>query len=123
MIDNTSGRARQRGVTRLTSEFDPRCTLHINDAEYEAWIEFHEETYPTVRKLLLQSAWSRGWEEDVEDDLTDDYDSNVYMGEGLWRTYLITRDGRPDIPLPRGEMPDLTLTAYGPFSGVMEAIR
>lgn len=121
-----SGRASRRGVIVVHSAFDARAKLHINDDEFEAYIEFHEETSPQVRADLIGTAWARGWEEDDEDGLTDSYDTHVYVGDGLWRIYLCTRDNRFDgfeIPAQRGyEMPDLTLTAYGPFSGVMEAV-
>lgn len=125
MID-FSGRASRRGVVIVPSVSDLRAKLHINDDEFEAFIEFHEETAPAVRRELLASAWARGWEEDDEDGLADSYDTNVYIGNGYWRTYLCTRDSRFDgfeIPTQRSyEMPSLIPTAYGPFSGVMEAV-
>jgi hypothetical protein len=119
-----SGRASRRGVVVIPSAFDARAKLHINDDEYEAFVEFHEETAPAVRRELLASAAARGWEE--EDSEVDDYDTTVYLDGGMVRVYLATRDSRFDgfeVPAQRHyEMPDLTLTAYGPFSGVMEAV-
>lgn len=117
---NDFGRVHE--VIEIESPMDRRVKLHINDADTMYWIEFHEESDPTYIDAMLRTAGRKGYVEDRDEDPTD---MRELMEDGIWRLYLVTAEWRYDIPTPRGgdkTMPDLSLTAYGPMSGFMEAV-
>jgi hypothetical protein len=134
--DSTSSgrhRAPEVAASATISLYDHRVQLHVDRANVTHYIEFHEDSPPAARHDMILLARSRGL---VPDDggRADPYDNAVPVGEfvhvpgqppqdsGVLRLYLVTADTIPDIPFQRSSMPDLSPTAYGPFSGFMEAV-
>lgn len=104
-------------VTRSTS--DARCYLHVDRERQVFYVEFHEDSSPWVINGLRAIGASHDL---MVDDGGDDYDALVDLGVGVLRQYLVPCDPTPAIPTPRRVMPDLSLTAYGPFSGEMPVV-
>jgi len=101
-----------------TSYSDDRCKLHIDPAAFDAHVEYHTDAPQWAINALIDLARGRGW---VVDDDHDPLCDDVYVSDGVWRTYLVPADPMRDGPL-EASLPDLSLTAYGPHSGFMEAV-
>lgn len=99
----------------LHSPFDEKIMLNLDFAEYEGWIDWHVDSPEFACKLMVELARRRGWM--VIPDC-----ENEDLGNGWWRCYLVTIEVIYDMPDWSETMPDLTMTAYGPMSGFMEAI-
>lgn len=114
-----------------------KASLSLEPAAQDFHIEFHSRGNPTDLARIRSEAFSRGF---VEDDEADPCDMQEFVGEcwecagyctvsacatlhecTIWRVYLIHRDTL--YVIEEYDMPDLSLTAYGPFSGQMEAVK
>lgn len=106
------------GVFDSVSPFDPRCKLHIDPIACDTHIEYHTDAPLYAINSLVLLAHSRGY---VVDDDHDPLYDDVYVSDGVWRTYLVPSEPVRDVPL-EASLPDLSLTACGPHSGFMEAV-
>lgn len=103
----------------MGSPFCDFLWLHLDSAAEDFYIQFHENTPAFALALFRQNAWRRGYEQDSG---SDPYDTEVFMGEGIWRIYLADREVVSDFDKWEETLPDLTPTGYGPHSGFMEAV-
>lgn len=104
----------------LGSPFCKHLHLHLDPEGFDFHIEFHETETPTFAiALMRETAFRRGYVQDCEIG-ADPYDSEEFMGDGIWRVYLTPKD--PISDKRNEDMPSLIETAYGPYSGFMEAM-
>lgn len=113
-----------------------KAVLHLDPETEDFHIEFHTREDPAKIDRARLEAFLHGF---VEDD-GDPYDMQEFVGDclecasycttpgcitlhvcAIYRLYLVHRDALTDIE--EYDMPSLVPTAYGPFSGFMEAVK
>lgn len=104
--------------TVLVSPFDSRIKLCINPADFDFHIEFPMLAAPADLEDATEQAYMRGYVVDTGADL---YEQAEIISEDTMRIYLVPAEAVRDTPLEEN-LPDLSTTAYGPFSGFMEAV-
>lgn len=115
--DGTSGQ-HVGGVVEMASPFDSRIVLALDPKAFDFHVDFAMDSPEFAVELVMEMAWRRGYCVDLG---ADPYEQTVMLDDMTMRTYLVPIEPVRDTPL-EAILPDLNLTAYGPFSGFMEAV-